>query len=302
MPTTTATDGSTIAYESHGEGPPLLLIPGLGFGPWGWFKQVPALSRRFRVLTFDLRSPRDPEHGVAELARDVAALLERSGVGRAHVLGTSLGGFVAQQLALDRPDLVDRLVLVCTSYGGRGEKRMSPRALASMFGVGSFSPEGAVRRGLKAATSSAYRSRHPGEFEEVVRTRLLRSPSLFFYLQQARAGALFDASLRVGNISAPTLVIHGAEDRYVPVTNAVALARAIPGAELRVLDDAGHLVFIERAEEFNQEVASFLLGYGDSAPKDRRSSAREGALASWVRRLKPVPGRLARKLRDSLSG
>jgi pimeloyl-ACP methyl ester carboxylesterase len=291
-----------MVYESHGEGPPLLLIPGLGFGPWGWFKQVPALSRRFRVLTFDLRSPRDPEHGIAELARDAAALLERSGVGRAHVLGTSLGGFVAQQLALERPDLVDGLVLVCTSYGGRGEKRMSPRALASMFGVGSFSPQGAVRRGLKAATSSAYRARHPEEFEEIVRTRLARSPPLFFYLQQARAGALFDASSRVREISAPTLVIHGAEDRYVPVANAVALARAIPDAELRVLDDAGHLVFIERAEEFNREIASFLLGYGDPASRDRGSSARGGMLKDWIRRLKPVPGRLARKLRDRLSG
>jgi pimeloyl-ACP methyl ester carboxylesterase len=302
VPTTTATDGSTIVYESHGEGPPLLLIPGLGFGPWGWFKQIPALSRRFRVLTFDLRSPRDPEHGIAELARDAAALLERSGVGRAHVLGTSLGGFVAQQLALERPDLVDGLVLVCTSYGGRGEKRMSARALASMFGVGSFSPQGAVRRGLKAATSSAYRARHPEEFEEIVRTRLARSPSPFFYLQQARAGALFDASPRIRTISAPTLVIHGAEDRYVPVANAVALARTIPGAELRVLDDTGHLIFIERAEEFNQEVASFLLGYRDSALRDRRSSTRGGALTDWVRRLKPIPGRLARKLRDRLSG
>ena len=155
MPTITTTDGSFVRYESRGEGPPLLLIPGLGFGPWGWFKQIPELSKRFRVLTFDLRSPRDPEHGVAELARDVAALLERSGVGRAHVLGTSLGGFVAQELALERPDLVDGLVLVCTSYGGRGEKRMSSRTLAAMFGVGSFSPDGAVRRGLKAATSAA---------------------------------------------------------------------------------------------------------------------------------------------------
>ncbi|QIN79911.1 alpha/beta fold hydrolase [Rubrobacter marinus] len=303
MPTTTATDGSTVVYESHGEGPPLLLIPGLGFGPWAWFKQVPALSRRFRVLTFDLRSPRDPEHGVAELARDAAVLLERSGVGRAHVLGTSLGGFVAQELALRRPDLVDGLVLVSTSYGGRGDARMSPRTLAAMFGVGSFSPRGAARKGLKAATSGAYRSRFPGEFEEIVSTRLARSPSPFSYLQQARAGAAFDASPRVRNISAPTLVIHGAEDRYVPVANAVALARAIPNAKLRILDDAGHLVFIERAEEFNEEVASFLLGYEEPAASgDRGRSAQGGTLPGWVRSLRRVPGRVARKLRDRLSG
>ena len=307
MQTIIARDGSVVRYESHGEGPPLLLVPGLGFGTWGWFKQVPELSRRFRVLTFELPSPRDPEHGVAELARVVAALLERSGVGPAHILGTSFGGFVAQELALTRPDLVDGLVLVSTSFGGRGEGRMSPRTLAAMFGVGSFSPEGATRRGLKAATSSAYRKQHPGEFEEIVRTRLARSPSLYSYLQQARAGSAFDAAARVRNISAPTLVLHGAEDRYVPVANAPALARAIPGARLRVLDRAGHLVFIERAEEFNREVAAFLLGHegaragtaGAEYSGDRGDSA---TLSRLVRRLRPVPGRLARKLRDRLSG
>ena len=303
MQTVVARDGSVVRYELHGEGPPLLLVPGLGFGTWSWFKQVPELSRRFRVLTFDLPSPRASEHGVAELARVAATLLERSGVGRAHVLGTSFGGFVAQELALTRPDLVDRLVLVSTSYGGRGEGRMSPRTLAAMFGVGSFSPEGATRRGLKAATSAAYRTSHPGEFEEIVQTRLARSPSLFSYLQQARAGSVFDASTRVGGISAPTLVLHGAEDRYVPVANAPALTRAIPGARLRILDHAGHLVFIERSEEFNREVAAFLLGHeGPARPEGSGDRGDSATLSRLLRRLQPVPGRLARKLRDRLSG
>jgi len=121
-------------------------------------------------VTFDLRAPNDRDHGITELARDAAALLDRLGTGRAHVLGTSLGGFVAQELALARPDLVDRLVLISTSYGGRGGERMSARVLTAMFGVGSFSPEGAVRRGLKAATSARYRAEHPGEFDRIVGT------------------------------------------------------------------------------------------------------------------------------------
>jgi pimeloyl-ACP methyl ester carboxylesterase len=96
MPITTATDGSTIEYEVHGDGPTPLLVPGLGFGPWGFFKQLPALSRRFRTVTFGLRAPRGRDHGITELARDAAALLDSLGTGRAHVLGTSLGGFVAR--------------------------------------------------------------------------------------------------------------------------------------------------------------------------------------------------------------
>src|SRR4028119_585990 len=108
MPNTAATDGSTIEYEVHGDGPTLLLVPGLGFGRWGFFKQVPALSRRFRTVTAAPGAPRGRAPGVGDLARDAAALLDRLGPGRAHVLGTSLGGFVAQELALARPALVAR--------------------------------------------------------------------------------------------------------------------------------------------------------------------------------------------------
>ena len=132
-----------------------------------------------------------------------------------------------------------------------------------MFGVGSFSPEGAVRRGLKAATSARYRAEHPGEFDRIVRARLAFSPSLSSYLRQARAGANFDASGRVRGIDAPTLVIHGSDDRLVPVANARALARAVPRSRLRVLDGAGHLVFIERAED----ILAFILFCGKHHPR-----------------------------------
>lgn len=120
------TDSTSIDYDVHGERPPLLLIGGLGFGRWAWFRQVPAFSRHFKTITFDARGERDLESGVTDLASDVVALLEHLRVGKAHVLGTSLGGFVAQELALGRPDLVERLVLVGTSYG-RGDPRPCPR-------------------------------------------------------------------------------------------------------------------------------------------------------------------------------
>ena len=120
------TENTSIDYDVQGEGPPLLLINGLGFGRWGWFKQIPAFTRHFRTITFDVRGERGLSNGVADLTGEAVALLDHLGVGRTHVLGTSLGGFVAQELALVRPDLVDRLVLVCTSYGGRGLRRCRP--------------------------------------------------------------------------------------------------------------------------------------------------------------------------------
>jgi 3-oxoadipate enol-lactonase len=268
----TITRNTSIDYDVHGEGPPLILIGGLGFGRWGFFKQIPALSRHFRTITFDVRGERDLEGGVSDLVDDVVALLDHLRIRKAHVLGTSLGGFVAQELALKRPDLVDRLVLVCTSYGGRGPETMSPRALSDMIGLPSLSVERAVRRGLETATSDAYRAQHPEEFERIVSWRLADSPSLSAYYEQMRAGARFDLSRDVGSITSPTLVIHGAEDRYVPVANAAALAEAIPDAKLRVLDGAGHLVFIERFADVNREVVTFL-----KPRKPRKSPQRTSA-------------------------
>ena len=221
----TITENTSIDYDVQGEGPPLLLINGLGFGRWGRFKQIPAFTRHFRTITFDVRGERGLSNGVADLTGEAVALLDHLGLGKTHVLGTSLGGFVAQELALARPDLVDRLVLVCTSYGGRG-------------------PE--------AATGEAHRAEKPEEFEQIVRWRLADSPSAVSYYEQAKAGARFDLSGDVGHITSPTLVIHGAEDRYVPPANARALAEAIPGAKLQMIEEAGHLVFVERFADVNR--------------------------------------------------
>jgi 3-oxoadipate enol-lactonase len=266
------TQNTSIDYDIHGEGPPLVLIGGLGFGRWGFFRQIPAFSRHFSTITFDVRGERDLNGGVADLVADVVALLDHLNVRKTHVVGTSLGGFVAQELALKRPDLVDRLVLVCTSYGRGGPETISAKALSDMIGWPSLSTERAIRRGLETATSDTYRAERREEFEQLVRWRLADSPSLSAYYEQMRAGARFDVSRDVGRITSPTLVIHGAEDRYVPVANAVALAEAIPGAKLRVLDDAGHLVFIERFADVNREVVTFL--------KPRKPRGRPGAHAT----------------------
>jgi 3-oxoadipate enol-lactonase len=127
-----------------------------------------------------------------------------------------------------------------------------------MLGFGALSPKKAARRGLEGATSKRYRAENPQEFDRIVEKRLADSPSLASYYGQAKAGSRFDASEEVGRITSPTLVIHGAEDRYVPPANAGALAEAVPNAKLCVLKGAGHLVFVERAADVNREVITFL--------------------------------------------
>lgn len=280
------TDHTSIDYDVHGEGPPLVLINGLGFGRWGFFKQVPALSRHFRTITFDVRAERDLKDGVSDLVADVVALLDHLRIRKTHVLGTSLGGFVAQDLALQRPDLVDRLVLVCTSYGRGGPETLSPWALMEMLGLPSLNVERAVRRGLEAATSDRYRAEHLEEFGQIVRWRLADSPSLSAYYEQMRTGANFDASHSVRSITSPTLVIHGAEDRYVPPANARALAEAIPGAKLQMIEEAGHLVFVERFADVNRGVVRFLKSSETRASRTGGGAAEEAPREAegWLRR------------------
>ena len=300
----TITENTSIDYDVQGEGPPLLLINGLGFGRWGWFKQVPAFSRHFRTITFDVRGERGLRNGVPDLADEVVSLLDHLGVRKTHVLGASLGGFVAQELALARPDLVGRLVLVCTSYGGGGPEAISLGALGRMFGWGAFGPEAAARRGLEAATSRAYRARHAEEFEGIVARRLAESPPLAAYYAQAMAGARFDVSGEVGRITSPALVIRGSEDRYVPPANARALAEAIPGARLRVFEDAGHLVFIERSADVNREVVRFLESrdarpaYADGGePTGKEPGDRSGWLRGAIKAVRGWAARLKSRIR-----
>jgi 3-oxoadipate enol-lactonase len=178
---------------------------------------------------------------------------------------------------------------VCTSYGRGGPENISPWALADMIGLPSVSTERAVRRGLETATSEVYRAERPEEFEQIVRWRLADSPSLSAYYEQVRAGARFGVSHDVGRITSPTLVIHGALDRYVPVANAGALAEAIPGAKLRVLDDAGHLVFIERFGDVNREVVTFLKPYRPRRRRGQPASASSGMPQPWAEKVASRP-------------
>jgi pimeloyl-ACP methyl ester carboxylesterase len=304
-------EDSSVDYDVQGKGPPLLLIAGLGFGRWCWFKQMPTLSRHFRVITFDLRSlsrldlldVKDRDHSIADLVAPASSLLDHLGVERAHVLGTSLGGFVAQELALQRPELVDRLVLVCTSYGGPDSEPMSWEALRAMLGLGAKDRADAARQGLEAATSEDYRRDYPEEFAQVLQWRIVDAPSQTSYLEQMMTGARFDVSCHVHTIQSPTLVLHGGGDRVVPVDNGVALARAIPDAKLRVFEDAGHLVFIERAEELNEEIVSFLKqGLSQKATPPPAREREERSIMSMVdEQQRRLVTEAARKFADAIS-
>jgi len=155
-----------IAWERHGRGAPLLLIHGLGYARWGWEPVLPGLAERFDVILFDNRgigesdAPPGP-YTAAEMADDAIQVLDEAGVGRAHVVGTSLGGMVAQELALGHPDRVDRLVLACTTPGGPKAHPMPQRTLTLMAEAATLEPAVALRRFVENALAPATVAEHP---------------------------------------------------------------------------------------------------------------------------------------------
>src|SRR5918998_6280780 len=228
MPTASVR-GFELYYGEHGGGEPLVLVPGFGAGLWIWYRQVPAFAERFRTIVFDprgvARSPApDAPFTMRDLADDLAALLEELKVERAHVLGASFGGFVAQEFALAHPERTRSLILCCTSFGGARHRPPSAETLAAIASTKGLNTEERVRENWALAFSPRFAAAHPAEVERVIGLRAENSVPEQLYLRQLQAAVAFDAAARVGGISVPTLVITGDDDRIVPHENSVNLA------------------------------------------------------------------------------
>jgi 3-oxoadipate enol-lactonase len=249
-----------IAWERRGDGPPLLLIHGLGYARWGWEPVAGPLAEDFSLLLFDNRgigesdAPPGP-YTVAELAGDALGVLDAAGVERAHVLGTSLGGMVAQELALAAPERVDRLVLACTTPGGPTAAPM-PERTVQLFAEGpTMPPEVALRRFVENALAAGADG---SIVDRIMEHRLAIAQPFPAWQAQAAAGTMFDAASRIGAIQAPTLVLHGTDDFVVDPANAELLAALIPGARVELFPGTGHLFFWEQPERFVRVVKEFL--------------------------------------------
>jgi len=205
---------------------------------------------------------------VAELAADAVQVLDEAGVERAHVLGTSLGGMVAQELALAAPERVDRLVLACTTPGGP-ESFPMPEQTVKLLTSGA-----SLRQFVENALAPA-----PDEeiVERILRHREATAQPLGAWSAQAAAGAAFDALDRVAGIAAPTLILHGTEDAVVDSRNTTLLALRIPDARVELVAGGGHLFFWEQPERFVEVVTEFLRGVGSTEPRGSGSAGSAGA-------------------------
>lgn len=249
---------AVIAWERRGSGSPLLLVQGIGLARWGWGPALDLLAERFEVFAYDNRgigqsdAPSGP-YSVELLAGDALRVLDEAGVARAHVLGASLGGMVAQQLAAEHPGRVERLVLVCTTPG-RAEAFPVPEPTVRLFTeTAAMSREDAIA----AFTRNALSPGAPHELVEgIVRLRLEKPQDIAAWGAQVAAGAGFDG-VDLGRIQAPTLVLHGTADNAVDVRNAALLAEGIAGARVEILQ-GGHMFWWEAPSEFARVVGEFL--------------------------------------------
>ena len=249
-----------IEWESAGAGPPLLLIHGLGYTRAGWGPARGLLATSLQVVTFDNRgigqsdAPQGP-YSVAAMAADAVQVLDEAGIERAHVVGTSLGGMVAQELAASAPDRVDRLVLACTTPGGPRSFPIPQATIDLMGRMAELPPEQALRAFVENALGDSPRN---GLADRIFEYRLANQPRPDGWQAQAAAGAAFDFLDRLGEIGAPTLILQGLEDKVVDPRNAQLLNDGIAGSRVELFPDCGHLFFWEEPERFARTVTEFV--------------------------------------------
>jgi 3-oxoadipate enol-lactonase len=251
-----------LHWESTGAGDPVLMIMGLGLSGGAWWRTVPVLSRSLRVITFDNRGvgrsrARLHSYTTEAMADDAVSVLDVAGVEQAHVYGFSLGGMVAQQLALRHPERVRSLVLGATHPGGPRAVRPSADVMAFFRRRATMTARDAARASVPFNYGPRCRREHKDRIAEDIRRRLAHPFPEQAYRAQILAATLHNTYRRLKRIEAPTLIVHGREDRVVPVANAEILAERIPSARLRILDEAGHLYSTEQPE-VDEEIARFF--------------------------------------------
>lgn len=268
-------DSIELYYEEHGSGDPLLLIMGLAADSMAWLFQVPELSKHYRTITFDNRgvgrSAKPPgPYTISQMADDTAALLDVLDIARTHVVGVSMGGMIAQELALRHPQRVRGLVLACTYPEPDADIERQRQFSVEQLG-GQVSASGDIHIDLKALDPMAFfQQLLPLAFnQEFIEKELPKILPLFTsalqygfsmeaILGQVAAVMSHKATDRLHQITSPTLVITGDADRLVPPANSDVLAKHIPNATLVKVPGGSHGFNFETPEIFNREVLSFL--------------------------------------------
>ncbi|MFD1565168.1 alpha/beta fold hydrolase [Haloarchaeobius amylolyticus] len=279
-------DGVSIYYEYErrdGEGmAPVVFVQGLGFGRWMWRWQREAVADRYDVIAPDNRGtgrsdvglpplvPRLPGmlrglvllklagYSMSGLAADLEAVLDDAGIYNAHIVGASMGGMIAQRYAVEYTR-AKSLTLCCTSHGGPDAAPVPEETQEHMFET----PDGATERGIirhrmRPAFTERFTNRNPHLMDQIIEWRLEQDADEPAREAQAAAVQSFDVSERLGRVRVPTLILHGTDDRVVPVENARLLEEKLPNSQLELIEGGSHLFFIENDDLVNEYLLEFL--------------------------------------------
>lgn len=258
--------GAKIYWNEQGQGPPILLIMGLGYPSQMWYRTRPLLAERYRTIAFDNRGvgrsdvPPGP-YSISLMASDAAAVLNAAGVDRAHIYGISMGGMIAQEFALQYPDRVRALILGCTSPGGPSAVRAEPEVTQLLMTRGQLAPAEAA----EASIPFIYHATTPrARIDEDLAMRRDWFPKAEAYMNQLKGILSWQAFSRLDQIKAPTLVIHGDADRLVPPGNGELISARIPNAKLVMIAAASHIYPTDQPEAAWRPVMQFLSENGDA--------------------------------------
>lgn len=276
-------DGVSLFYEydSNGEDD-IVFIEGLGVGRWLWHWQREGLGDEFGLVLPDNRGTGNSEAGlpplvprlprilrvlifnklvsysIEQFAADLDAVLADAGVDDVHVVGASMGGMIAQQYVLDY-DRARTVSLLCTTHGGPDAVPIPEETLETMYDVPEeASPRETIRHRMGPALNDEFFEANPETIDRILDWRLEEDAGEAARESQGAAAANFDVSDRVQEISIPTQIVHGTNDRVIPVENAQLLAEKLPDARLELLDGAPHMLMIEESDRVNELVREFV--------------------------------------------
>jgi 3-oxoadipate enol-lactonase len=255
-------EGTKIYWYERGAGQPLLLIMGLGSTSDMWYRLLPTLSAHYRTILFDNRgvgrsdAPPGP-YSITTMASDAAVVMDAAGVGSAHVLGFSMGGFIAQELALHYPGRVQGLILAGTACGGKEAVRAAPEVLVALEARGVKTPE----EGFRMMASYLYDpSTLPTRIEEDLAASLRTPLQRKSYVAQLLGIVSWAGSHnRLSSLAAPVLIIHGESDQLIPPENGRVLAHVIANAKVVMIPRAGHMFMTDQPEAASEAILSFLI-------------------------------------------
>jgi 3-oxoadipate enol-lactonase len=242
-----------LHYVRRGSGAPLLLVQGMAGHHQIWGEPfLGGLVDDFDVVAYDHRGIGDSsdvpkQFTIADLAEDAAALLNVLGWSDAHVMGISMGGMVAQELAIRHPHRVRSLILGCTYAGGEGSTLAAPGPMRMFEAMNTGDIDLAIRTAYEANLSPGFRA-DESRFEPFKTASLAVRVPVATVLRQAQSAFVHDTSIRLPQITAPTLVVHGTADEMLVVGNGDHIAGLIPGAQLVTLDGVGHLLWWEQPD------------------------------------------------------